>query len=285
MGVCMSGVNVSWALGPAPLRAPGPGPPLLGGPRRLRRRAQRRRARRSAGPSRTCLDYQAALIVSASLEALAGLWMFRLARRVHSTHEVRPAPPPLPLDASAGPTGRRRLGAVRDRVRGVVVLPDPARRAAPDRARASGRPQKALRFAAICTAGSVLGGIAGLRDRRPADGARHRCFLDFAERRRRSRRSTRQFEREHVPLRRDRGLHADPVQGLHDRGRHLRRELPGVRGRRASARAARASSSRRSSSGSSARRRKGFLETRFEWVTIGGGIVLVGGFLAVKYVF
>ncbi len=43
-GVGMAGVNVGWSLGPAPLRADGPRPPLLGRPRRLRRDPQRPRA-------------------------------------------------------------------------------------------------------------------------------------------------------------------------------------------------------------------------------------------------
>ena len=82
LGFCMAGVNVAWALGPLWFAPPGQAHhysavhvacvgvrsvlgPLLG------------------WSVQTLLSFHAALIVSASLEATAAVWMFRLARRVH----------------------------------------------------------------------------------------------------------------------------------------------------------------------------------------------------------
>ena len=82
MGVCMAGVNVAWALGPLHFAPRG--------------QAHHYSAvhvacvgiRSVLGPAigwvvQNLFSYEAALIVSASLEALGGLWMLRLARRVH----------------------------------------------------------------------------------------------------------------------------------------------------------------------------------------------------------
>jgi len=84
MGVCMSGVNVSWALGP-----------LHFAPRGQAHHYSSVHVacvgvRSVLGPAigwavQNLFNYQAAMIVSASLEALAGLWMLRLARKVHPT--------------------------------------------------------------------------------------------------------------------------------------------------------------------------------------------------------
>jgi MFS family permease len=82
-GVCMAGVNVSWALGP-----------LHFAPRGQAHHYSSVHVacvgvRSVLGPAigwgvEAAFSYQAALVVSAALEALGGLWMLRLARRVHA---------------------------------------------------------------------------------------------------------------------------------------------------------------------------------------------------------
>ena len=146
-----------------------------------------------------------------------------------------------------------------------------------------GQPKKALRFAAICTAGSVLGGIVGYGIGALLTGPAT-DFLNFLTTPKTIAEVRRQFGENTFLYVAIAGFTPIPYKvftiaagifgvnfpvfvaaSLCSRGARFFLEAIFLRiyGEKA----------------------KGFLETKFEWVTIGGGIVLVGGFLAVKYLF
>ena len=146
-----------------------------------------------------------------------------------------------------------------------------------------GKPKRALRFAAICTAGSVLGGIAGYGIGHLLTGPAT-DFLGWLATPTTIATVKSQFEENTFLYVAIAGFTPIPYKvftiaaGIFDvnfpvfvaasvfsRGARFFLEAIFLKlyGEKA----------------------KQFLETKFEWVTIVGGVVLVGGFLAVKYLF